>query len=176
MFVVEISAGFYGNSLALQADALDFFGDAANYGISLFVLTAAIQTKALASIIKAITMSIFGIWVITMAIVNYIHGSQPEPATMGLIAFLALGVNVLVAFLLFHYRDNDSNMQSVWLCSRNDAIGNIAVLIAAIGVFSTHSNIPDLAVATIIAGLALSSAWQIVKTARQEIASQAVKC
>jgi len=170
MFVVEIIAGFYGDSLALKADALDFFGDAGNYAISLFVLSAAVQTRAKASIFKALTMGVFGLWVIAYALYCALKGSQPEPSTMSLIALLALFANVFVAILLFKFREKDSNMQSVWLCSRNDAIGNVAVMLAALGVFALGSHWPDLIVAALIAGLALSSAWQIIKSARAELA------
>lgn len=169
MFVVEIVAGFYGDSLALKADALDFFSDAGNYAISLFVLTASTHTRAKASIFKAATMILFGLLVIAYAVSSFINGSQPEPTTMGLIAIIALFANIFVAFLLFKYRGEDSNMQSVWLCSRNDAIGNIAVIVAALGVFSFSNNWPDLVVGLIIAALALSSAWQIIKSAKTEL-------
>src|SRR3546814_8381384 len=138
MFVVEIVAGVAADSRALQADALDFFGDAANYAISLGVAGLALSWRAKAALFKAATMLAFGLWVFGYAIYGLIAGANPEPQTMGLIGTLALVVNVVVALLLFRYREGDANMRSVWICSRNDAIGNIAVLGAALGVFGTE--------------------------------------
>ena len=129
MFVVEIVASQLGDSISLQADALDFFGDAVNYAISLFVLGMALSLRARASLIKGATMAVFGLWVLGSAIYRALIGSEPEPSVMGLVAILALAVNVAVALLLYRYRTGDSNMRSIWLCSRNDAIGNIAVQI-----------------------------------------------
>jgi len=155
MFVVEIVASYFGDSISLQADALDFLGDAANYAISLFVLGMALHLRARASMVKGITMAVFGLWVIGNAVNRALVGSAPEPSVMGGIAVVALAVNFIVAFLLYRYREGDSNMRSIWLCSRNDAIGNIAVMIAAAGVFATSSRWPDLLVAAIIARLEL---------------------
>ena len=169
MFFVEIIASSMGDSMSLQADALDFFGDAANYGISLFVLGMAITLRARATLIKGATMAAFGCWVIGNALYRAVDGSNPDPATMGLIGSLALAVNVLVAVLLFRFRGGDSNLRSVWLCSRNDAIGNVAVMAAAAGVFATSSRWPDLAVAVLIAGLCLTSAVSVIRQALTEI-------
>lgn len=169
MFVVEVVASWYGDSMALQADAIDFFGDSANYGISLFVLGMALQKRAYAAMFKGATMAAFGIWVIFMAIERAIAGSSPDPATMGGIALLALVVNVGVAVLLYQYRGGDSNRQSIWLCSRNDAIGNVAVMIAASGVFALGSRWPDLIVAMLIAGLNFTASVRVLRQAWQEI-------
>lgn len=139
MFFVEITASQVGDSISLQADALDFFGDAANYAISLFVLGMALHLRARASLFKGATMAAFGLWVIGNAIYRALIGSTPEASVMGAVAILALAVNVAVAVLLYRYRTGDSNMRSIWLCSRNDAIGNIAVMFAAAGVFATSS-------------------------------------
>lgn len=171
MFVVEIIASQLGNSVALQADALDFFGDAANYAISLFVLGMALHIRARASLFKGVTMGLFGLFVIANASYRAFSGSTPEPSIMGGIALLALVANVSVALLLYKYRTGDSNMRSIWLCSRNDAIGNLAVMAAAAGVFASASRWPDLIVAGIIASLSLSSAYQIIRMARQEMAT-----
>ncbi len=170
MFVVEIVAGIAADSRALQADALDFFGDAANYAISLGVAGMALAWRAKAALFKAATMLAFGLWVIGFAIYGLVAGSNPEPQTMGAIGALALVVNVIVALLLFRYREGDANMRSVWICSRNDAIGNIAVLGAALGVFGTGQAWPDLLVASIIAGLALWGAAEVFVQARRELA------
>jgi len=169
MFFVEITASELSDSLALKADALDFFGDAANYAISLFVVASSLTVRARASIFKALTMLAFAAFVLFSAIHKAANGSVPVAQTMGAIGFLALLANVAVAFALFKFRTGDSNMQSVWLCSRNDAIGNIAVIIAAGGVFATYSRWPDLIVAVIMASLALTSAVRIFGLARAEL-------
>lgn len=169
MFVVEIIASQIGDSISLQADALDFFGDSANYAISLFVLGMALHIRARASLVKGLTMAAFGFWVIGSAIYRALVGSAPDVSVMGTIAFLALIVNVAVSVLLYRYRGGDSNMRSIWLCSRNDAIGNIAVMVAAAGVFATSSRWPDLIVAAIVASLNLSAAFQVIRLALSEM-------
>ncbi len=171
MFLVEIVASYYGDSVSLQADALDFLGDSANYAISLFVLGMALSVRARASMFKGLTMGAFGMWVIYNAGYRALLGSEPEPFVMGSIALLALVANVGVAVLLYRYREGDSNMQSIWLCSRNDAIGNIAVLMAAAGVFASASRWPDLLVAVLIAGLSLSAAYRVIRLALTEMRS-----
>lgn len=169
MFIVEIIASQLGDSMSLQADALDFFGDSANYAISLFVVGMALTVRAKASLFKSATMAIFGVWVIGSAIYRAVVGSSPEPIMMGSVALVALVVNVGVAALLFTYRNGDSNRQSIWLCSRNDAIGNVAVMLAAAGVFASSSRWPDLIVAALIAGLNLNAALRVVRLARGEL-------
>lgn len=169
MFFVEIIASHVGDSMSLQADALDFFGDAANYAISLFVLGMALNLRARASVVKGLTMGFFGLWVLGAASYRAFSGSEPEPMIMGSIALMALVANMSVAVMLYRFREGDSNMQSIWLCSRNDAIGNVAVLIAATGVMATASRWPDLVVAIIIASLSLSAAYTILKLAFQEM-------
>ena len=176
MFLVEMVASQLGDSMSLQADALDFFGDSANYGISLFVAGMVLTTRAKASLIKGATMALFGTWVIGSAVYRAVIGSAPDPSMMGSIAFMALVVNVAVAFLLFRYRDGDSNKQSIWLCSRNDAIGNVAVMLAAAGVFASASRWPDLLVAAIIAALNLSAALHVIRLARRELRPSVDKC
>lgn len=171
MFVIEVMASEISGSLSLKADALDFFGDATNYAISLFVISSGIATRAKASIFKALTMLALGLFVLGSGINKAIYGGVPVAHTMGLIGFLALIANVVVAVSLYKFRGGDSNMRSVWLCSRNDAIGNLAVIAAAIAVHISISRWPDLIVATIIASLAISSAWVIIKQARQELAN-----
>jgi len=169
MFFVEIIASHIGDSMSLQADALDFFGDSANYAISLFVLGMALHLRARASVVKGLTMGLFGIWVIGAALYRVFVGSEPEPMIMGSIAVMALIANMSVAVMLYRFREGDSNMQSIWLCSRNDAIGNVAVLIAAVGVTASASRWPDLIVAMIIASLSLSAAYTVLKLAFQEM-------
>jgi Co/Zn/Cd efflux system component len=172
MFLVEIVASQRSDSMSLQADALDCFGDAANYGISLAVVGMALTARARASLIKGATMAIFGVWVMGSAVYRAVSGSAPDPATMGIIALLALTVNVSVAVLLYRYRGGDSNMRSIWLCSRNDAIGNVAVMVAAAGVFASGSRWPDLLVATIIAALNFIAAIVVIRLATTELRSE----
>ncbi len=169
MFGVEIAGGLRADSVSLLADALDFFGDAANYGISLLVLGLALQWRARAALLKGLSMGIFGVFVLGRALWSAAGGAAPEPVTMGAIGTLALLANVAVAAMLYAWRDGDANMRSVWLCSRNDAIGNLAVMTAAIGVFGTGSAWPDLAVAVVMAALALSAALTVVRQARSEL-------
>lgn len=176
MFVVEIVASWWSDSMALQADALDFFGDAFNYGVSLFVLGMALRQRAFAALFKGLCMAAFGLWVIVNAIDRALTGSAPDAMTMGGIAVLALVVNVVVAMLLYKYRGGDSNMRSIWLCSRNDAIGNVAVMVAAAGVFASGSHWPDLIVAALIAGLNLSAALGVVRLALAELRAGAQEC
>lgn len=171
MFGVEIVAGIAADSRALQADALDFLGDAANYAISLGVAGMALVWRARAALVKAATMLAFGLWVLGSAIWGFFVGASPDPGTMGAIGSLALAVNLAVAAMLFRYRSGDANMRSVWICSRNDAIGNIAVLAAAIGIFGTGRAWPDLVVASIMAGLAVWGSAEVFKQARGELRS-----
>ncbi len=171
MFGVEIVAGIAADSRALQADALDFLGDAANYAISLGVAGMALVWRARAALVKAATMLAFGLWVLGSAIWGFFVEASPEPGTMGAIGSLALAVNLAVAAMLFRYRSGDANMRSVWICSRNDAIGNIAVLAAAIGVFGTGRAWPDLVVASIMAGLAVWGSAEVFNQARGELRS-----
>lgn len=170
MFVVEAAASALADSMSLQADALDFFGDSANYAISLFVVGASLAARARASLIKSATMAAFGAWVLGSAVYRAVQGSDPMPEVMGGVAVLALAVNVGVAALLFSFRTGDSNKTSIWLCSRNDAIANLAVIAAAAGVFASGSRWPDLAVAAGIAALNVSAALRVVGLARAELA------
>jgi len=169
MFAIEIIFSLQSKSVSLLADSIDFLGDAANYGISLWVLAMSVKTRATASLFKAASMALFGIGVLAHALWNAITGVVPDAQTMSLVGLLALAANLGVAWLLYAYRNGDSNMRSVWLCTRNDALGNIAVIIAAVGVFGTGTAWPDSIVATIMASLALTAAWQVMKQARKEL-------
>lgn len=173
MFGVEIVAGVAANSRALQADALDFLGDAANYAISLGVAGMALAWRARAALLKAATMLVFGLWVLGSALWGFLNGATPQAETMGIIGTLALASNVAVALMLYRYRTGDANMRSVWICSRNDAIGNLAVLAAALGVFGTGQGWPDLAVAAIMAALAIWGSLDVFRHARGDLASVA---
>ena len=168
--VVEIGGGLAAGSVALLADAIDFFGDAATYGLSLAVLAHGAASRARAALFKAGSMALFGVIVLGRAAWAAVEGGPPEPMTMGVIGALALAANFGVALLLYAYREGDANMRSVWLCTRNDAIGNVAVLLAALGVFGTGTRWPDLLVAAVMAGLALSAGLSVLRQARQELA------
>ena len=174
MFVVEMAAGAAADSLALQADALDFLGDAANYAVSLAVVGAALAWRARAALLKSLFMLGFAGWVFGSAILAFANGTAPNPAMMGAIGALALAANVGVALMLYRYRTGDANMRSVWICSRNDAIGNVAVMLAALGVLGTGSAWPDLIVASIMAALALTGGLQVFRQAMVELRTVAV--
>ncbi len=174
MFVIEIAAGVASGSLSLLADAIDFAGDALNYGVSLAVLSSALAWSSYAAIGKAISMMAFGLFILGQALWALWHGAVPDAAAMGAVATLALVANVSVAWMLYAFREGDANMRSVWLCSRNDAIGNLAVIAAAAGVFGTGSAWPDLLVASLMAALALSGGWSVLRQARREMRSEAV--
>ena len=169
MFAIELGAGFRSGSVSLLADAIDFLGDAANYGVSLAVLTMAMAWRSKAALLKGTCMLGFGLFVLARAIWVAQTGAVPEAGTMGVVGFLALTANVTVALMLYNYRSGDANMRSVWLCSRNDAFGNIAVMLAALGVFGTGSAWPDLAVAAGMAGLAIWGGWSVIRHARFEL-------
>ncbi|MBS7808598.1 cation transporter [Variovorax sp. PCZ-1] len=171
MFVVELAAGLASGSVSLLADSIDFFGDAANYGVSLAVLTMALAVRAKAALLKAACMLGFGLFVLGKAAWSARTGVPPEALTMGIVGFAALCVNIGVAAMLYAYRNGDANMQSVWLCSRNDALSNMAVILAAFGVFGTASAWPDLVVASVMGLLAISSAFTVFKSARKELAT-----
>lgn len=170
MFLIEIAAGLQSQSVALLADAVDFFGDAANYGVSLAVLAMLPAWRSRAALVKGLTMGAFGVFVLAKATWNLTTGILPEPVTMGTVGFVALLANVSVAIMLYRYRAGDANMRSVWLCSRNDAIGNVAVMIAALGVFGTNSGWPDVIVAAIMGTLALIAATSVIRLAIRELA------
>jgi len=171
MFVIEGASGLFAGSVSLQADSLDFLGDSANYAISLYVVGRTVSLRAGAALIKAASMALFGFWVIGMTIYYSIVLGLPNSTTMGSIAILALAANLAAAFLLYRYRNGDANMRSVWLCTRNDAVGNIAVMAAAGGVFLTQTLWPDLAVGLLLAGLALSSSYQVFRQALAELSA-----
>lgn len=167
MFIVEMIAGQAAGSKALQADALDFFGDAVTYGISLAVIGASLN-RALAALAKGTSLFLMGVWVAATTLYQVFVLGVPQAAVMGSIGFLALAVNLASVLLLVRYKDGDANVRSVWLCSRNDAIGNVAVMLAAAGVWGTASAWPDLIVAGLMAALFVSSSVQILSQAIKE--------
>ena len=169
MFFVEIASSLGSGSLSLFADAIDFGGDALNYGVSLAVLASALAWRARAAVLKALCMLGFGAYILASALWTFWSGRVPDAATMGVVAVLGLLANLAVAWMLYAFREGDANMRSVWLCSRNDAIGNIAVMLAALGVFGTGNAWPDLLVASLMAALALHGGWTVQRLARSEL-------
>ena len=174
MFLAELGAGEIADSRSLQADALDFFGDAANYAISLGVAGLALTWRARASLFKGVTLAVLGAYVMVGALVSVFSGASPEPRIMGAVGIAALAANVGVALILYQFREGDSNMQSVWICSRNDAIANIAVVGAALGVFGTGTAWPDLIVAAIMATIGISGGIKIIRLAWSELSAKPI--
>lgn len=169
MFAAEIAAGVAAGSSALQADALDFLSDAANYAISLSVAGLALSIRSRAAYFKGATLAVLGLWVLGGALWRAYSGhTLPRAEVMGIVGFTALVANAGVAVMLFRFRRGNSDMRSVWICSRNDAIGNVAVMLAALGVFGTGTMWPDLLVAAIMAGLSITGGWTIMRQASGE--------
>lgn len=168
MFVTELVAGRIAHSQALQADALDFLGDTLTYGLSLAVIGSSLRVRASAALLKGASLTLMGLWVLGSTIYQTFIATVPRAEIMGWIGLLALAANVASVLLLMRYKEGDANVRSVWLCSRNDAIGNVVVMIAALGVWGTTTAWPDLAVATVMAGLFLSSSFMILRQGLEE--------
>jgi Co/Zn/Cd efflux system component len=168
MFGVEMTAGQLAGSQALKADALDFFADAATYFVSLMVIGQSVRVRTSAAIAKGLSLLGMGLWVAGSTLYQLLVLGLPEPEVMGAVGFLALTANVASVMILMRYKDGDANVRSVWLCSRNDAIGNVAVMLAAAGVWLTATAWPDLIVAGIMSGLFLWSATQILRQSANE--------
>ncbi|MGD9615529.1 MAG: cation transporter [Alphaproteobacteria bacterium] len=169
MFGVEIAAGLAAGSASLQADALDFLADAANYAVALVVVGLALHWRARAALLKGAVMGAFGLWVAGSTVHHALSGTVPHAETIGAVGLLALAANLVVAGLLYRHRTSDSQALSVWLCSRNDCIANLAVIAAGAGVWASNTAWPDIAVAAIIASLELSSAWRVMRQAMAEL-------
>jgi len=174
MFLIEIGAGLAAGSASLQADALDFLGDAANYAISLIVVGMTLRYRATAALAKGTTMGLVGLWVVTTTVWHAVHGTLPSAYTMGGVGLAALAANAASFGLLWGYRGDDANMRSAWICTRNDVLGNFAVLLAALGVFGTGTGWPDVAVAAIMATLALQGAALVIRQSLRELYPAAV--
>jgi Co/Zn/Cd efflux system component len=168
MFLIEMGAGIGSQSQALQADALDFLGDTLTYGISLWAIGKSLSLRSNVALFKGYSLLLMALWVFGSTLYRFIVFNSPDAFTMGVIALLAFAANALSVLLLMRYKEGDANVRSVWLCSRNDAIGNLVVLFAASGVWYSKSALPDLVVAFILASLFLSSAWQIIQQAKRE--------
>jgi Co/Zn/Cd efflux system component len=169
MFLVEIGAGLAAGSASLQADALDFLGDAANYGISLLVAGMTLRYRAMAAFAKGVSMGAFGLWVIATVVWHAVQGTLPSAAMMGAVGFAALAANAVSFGILWFYRTGDANMRSAWICTRNDVLGNLAVLLAAFGVFGTGTGWPDILVAATMAALALQGASTVLRQSLGEL-------
>ncbi|HRI76240.1 MAG TPA: cation diffusion facilitator family transporter [Alphaproteobacteria bacterium] len=169
MFLVEVTAGFLADSTALKADALDFLGDTVTYGITLLVIGESLKTRAMVALLKGLSLGAMALFVLGFTLYRVVSIGEPEPLTMGTIGFLALLANMVSVLLLLKYREGDSNIRSVWLCSRNDAIGNVAVIMAGAGVFASGTVWPDIIVAFIIAGLFMHSSVKIARQALSEL-------
>jgi Co/Zn/Cd efflux system component len=169
MFLVEIGAGLAAGSASLQADALDFLGDAGNYAISLFVVGMALRYRAMAALAKGATMGLFGLWVLASVAWHALHGTLPSAFTMGAVGAAALAANAASFGLLWAYRGGDANMRSAWICTRNDVLGNLAVLLAAAGVFGTGTGWPDVIVAAIMGFLAVQGATLVMRQSLAEL-------
>lgn len=169
MFFVEMTAGFRSGSQALKADALDFAADAATYTLSFMVIGMSLKTRARAALVKGASLAVMAMVVLIMTFLQVLDQSPPQAETMGLIGFAALIANLLSVFILLKWRDGDSNVRSVWLCSRNDAIGNVGVITAGILVALTGTSWPDLLMAIGLASLFLRSSYLIITQARQEL-------
>lgn len=174
MFAVEATAGLTSGSMALQADALDFLGDSFTYTVTLLVIGRPIRWRAAAAFIKGISLAMMGSWVLGSTVYRVFILGTPDEFVMGTVGILAFAANAISAILLLRFRNGDANVRSVWLCSRNDAIGNLAVVLAAAGVMATNTPWPDLVVAFIMATLFLYSALQIIQHARADLQGAAV--
>lgn len=168
MFAVEMGGGVLAGSQALQADALDFLGDTLTYGMTLAVIGMTLRIRATAALVKGISLAFMGVWVFGSTVWHALVSNVPRAEVMGVIGFLALATNVMSVLLLMKYKDGDANVRSVWLCSRNDAVGNIAVMLAALGVWGTSTGWPDVIVAAVLALLFLQSAAKILRQALDE--------
>lgn len=172
MFVVELVFGIRGQSQSLKADALDFLADSTTYAMSLWAIGRPLSTRSRVALIKGLSLFLMAVWVLASTVYYIFYSNTPDAPTMGWVALLALAANLISVLLLVKYRDGDANIRSVWLCSRNDAIGNVGVLLAAAAVMATGSHWPDLLVALMLAGLFTSSAFRIVRQALAELKHQ----
>jgi len=162
MFAVEMIAGQISGSQALQADSMDFFADALTYGLSLWVIGMPLIIRARAALVKGLSLAVIALWVSGSTVWHVLFLNEPSGQVMSSIGVLAFVANLVSVLLLMAYKDGDSNIRSVWLCSRNDAIGNVVVVLAGFGVWGTGTPLPDLAVAAIMASLFLWSSIQIL--------------
>jgi len=169
MFGLEFVSGILAGSVALLADSLDMLGDTLVYGFSLYVVARGALWKARAAVAKAAIMGLFGVFVLSQLVYKLVHPGVPAVATMSAVGALALVANSFCFAVLWRHRAEDINMRSVWLCSRNDLIANVSVLLAAWAVWVTVSPWPDVAVGALICVLFLRSAFVVASKAREEL-------
>jgi Co/Zn/Cd efflux system component len=169
LFVVEVAASLLSGSVSLRADALDFLGDAANYALALAVFGMALRWRASAALLKGGVMGAFGLWVAASTVAHALAATLPHAGTMSAIGAIAFAANAAVAALLYRFRATDSQALSVWLCTRNDCLVNLAVIAAGGGVWASGTPWPDIAVAAAVAALALSSAFRVSRRALREM-------
>jgi len=173
MFVVEFAAGLVAGSIAVLADALDMLGDALIYGFSLHVLNRGLRWKAWGAMAKAALMALFGVFVLGQLLYKLGQPELPAHEVMGGVGALALACNAACLLLLWRHREDDLNMRSVWLCSRNDLVANGLVLLAAAGVWALASPWPDIAAGAFIVALFARSALVVAREARAELGKAA---
>jgi len=169
MFLIEFGAGLLGHSTALLADSLDMLGDALVYGFSLYVVGRGPRWLARGALLKGSVMAVFAAGVAGEAVFKLLHGALPDARVMGLLGLLALAANTSCLLLLRRHRRDDINMRSAWVCSRNDVLANLGVLVAAAGVAITGAGWPDIAVGTLIAFLIAASAWRVMRQALRQL-------
>jgi len=169
MFVFETGASIAADSMALRADALDFLGDSLTYGLTLIAIGHSLRWRAAAAMFKGVTLLAMGLWVLGSTVWQVLIAGVPDETIMGSVGLLAFTANAASVLLLLRYRDGDANVRSVWLCSRNDAIGNLGVILAAGAVYYTQTAWPDLVVAFLMSLLFLHSAFLIIRQARGEL-------
>lgn len=170
MFLVELVVGVLSQSTALMADSLDMLGDALVYSFSLFVLGKGIKWEAKASVLKGVIMLSFGIGVLAEAVYKILNPVVPEAGSMGITGAAALVMNSICFYLLWKHRGDNLNMQSTWVCSRNDLIGNVGVIIASGLTAVTASKWPDIAIGLSIAAMFVNSAIQVLREAKSALA------
>jgi Co/Zn/Cd efflux system component len=170
MFLIESVAGVVGNSTALLADSVDMLGDAIVYGFSLYVISRGLLWQARAALLKGVIMAGFGIGVLVQVAVKIARGLSPTVEVMGVVGMLAFTVNVACLTLLWRRRGDDINMRSAWVCSRNDVVGNVGVLVAAAAVALTGSPWPDIAIGLLVAGVFGHSAVRVIREASRAVA------
>ena len=168
MFLVEFIAGVLAGSVALLADSLDMLGDALVYVFSLYVVSRDEIWKARAAVAKAFVMGLFGLFVLGQVVYKLVWPQLPASEAMVAVGALALAVNAVCFALLWSHRGEDINMRSVWICSRNDLIANVSVLVAGFAVWVSASHWPDIVVGMLICAVFLRSAYSVYRDARAE--------
>jgi Co/Zn/Cd efflux system component len=170
MFLAESVAGILAHSTALFADSVDMLGDAIVYGFSLYVVSRGRPWQARAALLKGTLMAAFGVGVLAQAGLKIARGLSPTVEVMGGVGVVALAANLFCLLLLWRRRGDDINMLSAWVCSRNDVIGNVGVLVAAAAVAATGSPWPDIVVGLLVAAVFGRSAIQVIRDASRSFA------